>query len=171
MPVPVPVPVPVLDGLPVCVPACVPAPARLPPVPVSRRSPARSPSSPMPSPPQAFDHEKLDAFDAAIEFVAIANTLTKHLPRGSSHLTDQLHRASISIPLNIAEGAGEYSGREKARFYRIAKRSATECAAVLKVCERLGLALGSDLVEGGDLLLRLVSMLTRMIRQFEKGER
>jgi len=39
-------------------------------------------------------------------------------------------RAATSVPLNIAEGAGEYSGAEKSRFYRIAKRSATECAGI-----------------------------------------
>jgi four helix bundle protein len=41
--------------------------------------------------------------------------------------------------LNIAEGAGEFSPSEKARFYRMARRSATECAAILHVCRRLAL--------------------------------
>ncbi len=41
--------------------------------------------------------------------------------------------------MNIAEGAGEYAVDEKARFYRMAKRSATECAGVLDVCQRLRL--------------------------------
>ena len=36
-------------------------------------------------------------------------------------LADQLQRAATSIPLNIADGAGEFSASEKARFYRMAQ--------------------------------------------------
>lgn len=45
----------------------------------------------------------------------------------------------LSIPLNMAEGAGEYAIDEKSRFYRMAKRSATECASILDVCRKLQL--------------------------------
>jgi four helix bundle protein len=46
---------------------------------------------------------------------------------------DQLERASSSIVLNIGEGAGRFSGPDQARFFVIARGSATECAAVLDV--------------------------------------
>ena len=78
-----------------------------------------------------FDHERLDAYQVAIDFVALANDLVEHIPRGRGHLADQLQRASLSVPLNIAEGAGEFSPKDKNRFYRMALRSATECAAIL----------------------------------------
>ncbi len=57
-------------------------------------------------------------------FVVLADVIIEHLPRGRAYLSDQLQRAGLSIPLNIAEGAGEYSIDEKARFYRMAKRLA-----------------------------------------------
>ena len=82
-----------------------------------------------------LDHEKLTVYQTAIEFVILADEVIEHLPRGRSYLSDQLQRAALSIPLNIAEGAGEYAIDEKARFYRMAKRSATECAGVLDVCQ------------------------------------
>jgi len=44
-------------------------------------------------------------------------------------LRDQLHRASISVVLNIAGGAGRFSAPDKARFSAIARGSATECGA------------------------------------------
>ena len=73
-----------------------------------------------------LDHEKLDAYHIAVEFVVLADAVTEHLPRGRGYLiSDQLQRAALSIPLNVAEGAGEYALDEKARFYRMAKRSAT----------------------------------------------
>jgi four helix bundle protein len=80
-------------------------------------------------------------------------------------LSDQLQRAALSIPLNIAEGAGEYAVDEKARFYRMAKRSATECAGVLDVCQRLGLVEEKRYLTGRELLIGIVSMLIKMAQK------
>ena len=71
---------------------------------------------------------------------------------------------SLSIVLNIAEGAGEYSGCEKSRFYRMARRSATECAGILDICQRLKLIESTRYERGRQLLLRIVAMLTRMVK-------
>ncbi len=111
-----------------------------------------------------FDHDKLDVYRLSITFVGHANTIVRELPPGNAPIADQLMRAATSVSLNIAEGAGEYSGKEKARFYRMAKRSATECAAVLDVCRELELAPHEVLVRGREQLLRLVSMLVKLTR-------
>jgi four helix bundle protein len=111
---------------------------------------------------KSFDHKKLDVYNAAIGYVVIVDNIVERLPRGRGYLTDQLQRAGTSIVLNIAEGAGEFSRCEKARFYRIAKRSATECAAALDICRSLELVEQSQLEAGRSLLLRIVSMLTKM---------
>ena len=110
-----------------------------------------------------FDHDKLDVYHVAIEFIGTASTIAKSLPKGRAYIADQLNRAALSVPLNIAEGAGEFSKREKKRFYRMARRSATECAAILDVCECLELS-GKESVEAGkEQLRRVVSMLVRLI--------
>ena len=111
-----------------------------------------------------FDHDKLDVYHAAIDFVAVADDIVERLPRGRRYLADQLQRAATSISNNLAEGAGEYSAGDKARFYRMARRSATECAAILDVCRRLELATPARLQTGRALLLRIVSMLVQMVR-------
>ena len=111
-----------------------------------------------------FDHERLDVYNAAVDFVAIAHRILSNLPTGHGDLADQLRRAATSIVLNIAEGAGEFSKAEKARFYRIARRSGTECAAVLDVVVRLELATRAHCEPARELLLRIVSMLTNMVR-------
>ena len=67
----------------------------------------------------------------------VIDKITASFPRGRAYLTDQLQRAGTSISLNIAEGAGEFSTNEKSRFYRMAKRSGTETAAILDVAKRL----------------------------------
>jgi hypothetical protein len=64
---------------------------------------------------------------------------------------------------NIAEGAGEFSPRDKARFYRIARRSATESAAILDVIEQRQNAPADKLASAQQLLVEIVSMLVRMI--------
>ncbi len=111
-----------------------------------------------------FDHEKLDVYQAAIEFIVIADTIVQRFPRGRAYLADQFQRAATSITLNIAEGAGEYAKNEKARFYRMAKRSATECAAIIDVCSRLNLIEHKHKDTGRELLLRVVSMLIRLVQ-------
>jgi len=109
-----------------------------------------------------FDHEKLDVYQAALSLVVHIDKIVEQLPRGRGYIADQLLRASSSVPLNIAEGAGEYSGNEKIRFYRMARRSATECAGIIDVCNRLKI-IGDDLYSTGrELLIRIVAMLTKM---------
>ena len=109
-----------------------------------------------------FHHERLDAYQAAIEFVMAADTIASRLPRGRHYLADQLRRAATSIALNIGEGAGEFSRKEKSRIYRIARRSATECTAIVDVCQRLELGTPQDFEDSRELLHRIISMLTRL---------
>jgi hypothetical protein len=76
------------------------------------------------------DADRLDVYRVAREFDSFA---ARALPlRGSKVLGDQLERASSSIVLNIAEGAGRFARAEKAQFYRVARGSAMECMARLR---------------------------------------
>ena len=115
-----------------------------------------------------FDHEKLDVYQAAIDFVILINTVVENLPRGRAYIADQLQRAGASVPLNIAEGSGEFSANEKIRFYRMAKRSATECAAILDICRRLEIIDENNYSKLRELLMRIVSMLIKMAKAFDK---
>jgi four helix bundle protein len=117
-----------------------------------------------------FDFQKLDVYKIATDFVCLSGEVIKLLPRGNSHIADQLIRASTSITLNIAEGAGEFSNSEKARFYRYAKRSATECAAILDVCKNLRLTEEEHYDKGQEMLDRVFAMLVRMTRRYEKPD-
>ncbi len=98
-----------------------------------------SPSTKLP-----FAHQRLTVYESAAGFVQLAHHLIAGVPSGSATLSDQLRRASISVCLNIAEGAGEYPTKDKARYYRIARRSATECAAINDILGRLKAAQDGD---------------------------
>ena len=107
-------------------------------------------------------HEDLDAYQAAVKFLALAATLIAKCPRGYGSLADQLKRASLSIPLNIAEGYGKRGVADRGRFYDIARGSAHECGAVLDAARVLGIVDEVTFGEGKTLLYRIVSMLVRM---------
>jgi four helix bundle protein len=91
-----------------------------------------------------FDHKKLDVYRLSMEFLVFADRVAVGLGGLRCYMANQLRRASFSICLNIAEGAGEFSKPEKRRFYRLARRSAVECAAVIRCCERLKIRLPED---------------------------
>ena len=54
----------------------------------------------------AFDHEQLDVYGLAIDFVAKANNTAEGLPRGRTYLVDQLNRASSSYCPQHCRGCG-----------------------------------------------------------------
>ena len=112
-----------------------------------------------------LDHERLRVYGTALDFLTHVDVILARLPRGHADLADQLYRAASSICLNIAEGAGEFSAADKARFYRMARRSATECAAILDVAHRLGFIDRELVAPGRDLLVQVVAMLTIMARR------
>lgn len=109
-----------------------------------------------------WDHQKLKVYAKALDAAVEPDMICRGI-RSRRDLQDQIRRASASVVLNIAEGAGEFSLGEKARFYRIAKRSGAECAAALDLIART--CPGAPSVARADALLNeVVSMLTVMIR-------
>ncbi|WP_437957264.1 four helix bundle protein [Sorangium sp. So ce119] len=111
-----------------------------------------------------LDHENLDVYHRSIEFLTVALRLVARLPRGERELRDQLKRAAMSVPLNIAEGSGKPATADRARFYAIARGSAMECGALVDVCRVAGFLLSEDAENAKSLLARIVAMLTRMCR-------
>ena len=106
-------------------------------------------------------HEKLDAFRVAIELVELVAALPT--TRGASDVRDQLRRAATSAALNCAEACGKH-GQDRARFFEIARGSALESAAALRILLALG-ALSPEEHERGRVLCgRLYSMFTRLSR-------
>jgi four helix bundle protein len=77
-----------------------------------------------------FDHDRLDVYRLSIEYVADAFDISRSLEGLHRHARDQWLRAAQSIPLNIAEGNGKRSLKDRARFLDIARGSALECAAI-----------------------------------------
>ena len=109
-----------------------------------------------------MNFRKLDVYQAAVRFLPLAAAIADSLPPRYASLADQLRRASLSIPLNIAEGSAKRSGPDQRRFYAIARGSAMECAAILDACTALALIEQPRAEEADQLLLSTVRMLSKM---------
>jgi four helix bundle protein len=110
-----------------------------------------------------FDHEKLDVYRLSLEFVTSIHALLHNHQNPLRAAKDQLTRSSLSIPLNIAEGNAKWTSGERRRFFEIARGSAMESAAVLDVFVALRTFSADDVENIKGLLVRIVSMLTRMV--------
>ncbi len=109
-----------------------------------------------------FGHEKLDVYRAALKYVRWVYGIAKSLKAENRYARDQLLRASQSIPLNIAEGNGKSSIRDRRRYFEIARGSALECSAVQDVLAEGGRLSPTESSEAKALLIRIVSMLSKM---------
>ncbi|OGC04776.1 hypothetical protein A2276_02285 [candidate division WOR-1 bacterium RIFOXYA12_FULL_43_27] len=64
-----------------------------------------------------FDFEKFPVYNLALTFTKSINSLLEEINISkNSRIADQLIRASLSIPLNIAEGAGRFHRADKKTF-------------------------------------------------------
>ena len=92
----------------------------------------------------AFYFENLTVYQRALTFSLNIYTCSQKWPR--EHLfgiTDQLRRASLSIPLNIAEGYSR-SRKDFGHFLTIARGSCFECVPIIKIVQSLGLLTPKD---------------------------
>ena len=121
-----------------------------------------------------FDHEKLEVYQLELAFVAwVAPLLAKVKQAGATVRTaeviDQLDRASLSALLNTAEGNGRRQAQTRARFFDDARGSATECAACLDALVAKTLCSVEEVNEGKEMLVRIVSMLTKLVARFDQS--
>jgi len=111
-----------------------------------------------------FHHEKLKVYQRSLEFAGWSKTLIDSL-RKKTTTRDQLGRAGDSIALNIAEGNGKFSQKDRARFFQIAHGSALESAACLDLFVARGCCDAEAITRGKAMLEEIVKMLFTMVDQ------
>src|SRR5947207_11767099 len=112
-----------------------------------------------------FDHEKLDVHREGIDLCGWVGDFLAAISAKAA-AKDQLDRASTSIPLNIAEGNGKFSARDRARFFEMGRGSALECAACLDGLVVRKLVKEEPLAAQKERLVRIVEMLVGLLRRF-----
>lgn len=79
-----------------------------------------------------FDFQNLEVYKKAKHFhVSCKSILLQY--KFDRYVTDQLGRASFSVPLNIAEGSGKFSKPDRKNYFTTARASVFECVAILDI--------------------------------------
>ncbi|KRE96562.1 four helix bundle protein [Frateuria sp. Soil773] len=112
-------------------------------------------------------HEDLHVWQDAMHLVEAIYQFSSNFPDTERFgLTSQIRRAAISIPSNIAEGAGRRSRLEYQRFLSIARGSLSELDTQYQVAIRLGLARACQ--PTSDLINRVFARLTALLNALDK---
>jgi four helix bundle protein len=115
-----------------------------------------------------FLFEKLDVYQRSLAFVEAADEiLSQQKGQIPYSRADQLSRASLSIPLNIAEGNGRFRPNDRRQFFTIARGSVFECVPILQIMLRKKLSEPSRYREIYSELQILARMLTKLMQREE----
>ena len=88
---------------------------------------------------QDFFYRKLKVYQDAMVLLEDVYQLTKKFPSTELHgLSNQIQRAAVSIPSNIAEGMGRFSIKDRIRFIDISNGSLMEVMCQLEIAHKLG---------------------------------
>jgi len=109
-----------------------------------------------------FNHRKLRCYQMSLETAQRVPRLIARWPRGMYYLVDQLRRAVASITLNIAEGNGRTSPKDRARFFGFARASAAEASSIIDIASALNLADKVDVEFFEDRFLQIVKILYKL---------
>lgn len=106
-------------------------------------------------------YRKLLVYEKATSLVVHVYALLKKFPKEEQYaLCDQLRRAVVSIPSNIAEGIGRISDKDRAHFLEIAYGSLMEVNCQLDVAKRLEYITNDELIEMDQECVELARMLS-----------
>lgn len=112
-----------------------------------------------------FFCEELVVWQKAMELVRLVYQATRRFPVDERFaLTDQLRRAVVSIPSNIAEGNGRGSNKDYAHFLSIARGSLYETMTQLRIAKDLGYL--DDYSQFEDIAAEVGRMLGAMLKKY-----
>jgi len=112
----------------------------------------------------AFNYKDLKVWQKSMDLTVLIYELAKKLPKQEAYvLSDQMRRAAVSIPSNIAEGQERGSSKDFARFLHIALGSKAELETQLHLSVRTGLLMERDVAEALQLSTEIGKMLNTLI--------
>ena len=109
---------------------------------------------------KSSEFRDLKVWQKAMDLAEEVYILVKYLPREETYsLSDQMRRAAISIPSNIAEGQGRITTKEFIRFLSMARGSLWELSTQIELCERLHFLNKSQTKNASMLITEVAKML------------
>ena len=112
-----------------------------------------------------LSHKQLEVWKIGIDLVSNIYKLTADFPASELYgITNQLRRASVSVPSNISEGVARSSHLERKRFYEIARSSLVEIDTQLEIALNLQFCLDEDVQPISKMMNRLFALLSGLIK-------
>jgi len=111
-----------------------------------------------------FMFEKLNVYQKALRFTKDVYSLTGKAAGKEVHLVSQIRRASSSIPLNIAEGNGRWTKKDRRNLFVIARGSCFECIPALELLHHNGTLENREYTALKNEIEIIAKMLTALIR-------
>jgi four helix bundle protein len=116
-------------------------------------------------------HKKLEAWKQSMDLVIEIYRSTENFPSQEIYgLTNQLRRAAVSIPCNIAEGAARQTKKEFTNFLHIAQGSLSEVDTQIEIAGRLGYLDAEYRKHLDSKMAPIDKMLTGLIRHLSKSK-
>ena len=104
---------------------------------------------------EIISYRDLDVWKQCRQLVKIIYQLSKNFPKEEQFgLTNQLRRAAISVPSNIAEGCGRNYPKDSTQFFFVARGSLYEIETQLIIAGDLGFVSDDELQHAHDLIIR-----------------
>ena len=116
-----------------------------------------------------FFYKKLDAYQIAKEFTLYVYSLVKKFPSYEQYaICDQLRRAAVSVPSNIAEGMGRMAVKERMHFLEISYGSVVEVLCQLDLAKSLGYISEQELDNAEEIAARLTKVMSGLRRSLSE---
>jgi len=118
---------------------------------------------------KSTDYKKLFVWQKAMDLTTEIYSLVKYLPKEETYgLSDQMRRAVVSIPSNIAEGQGRISDKEYINFLSIARGSLWELSTQIEICERLNYINHEQITKTTYLITEISKMLNSLANSLNR---
>jgi four helix bundle protein len=113
-------------------------------------------------------HKKLDAWKLSMDLVIDVYKTTNTFPTQEIYgLTNQIRRATVSIPSNIAEGAARQTKKEFTNYLHMAQGSLSELDTQMELAKRLGYLNQEIFMILDERMERIDKMITGLIRHLK----
>ena len=116
---------------------------------------------------KSSDYRDLKVWQKAIELTSEVYKLVKLLPNEERYaLSDQIRRAVVSVPSNIAEGRGRGTNKEFVRYLLMSRGSLWEVSTQLEICERLQYLNNEEMPNARQLITEISKMINALASSF-----
>ena len=112
------------------------------------------------------DYKELQVWQKAMDFVVEIYEISKLLPKEETYgISDQIRRAAVSIPSNIAEGQSRNSAKEFIQFLSIARGSLAELETQLLICTKVNMLSEDNIAEAQNITTEVGKMIKGLMNK------